>query len=177
VLGEYAYSAQGDMPNDKDLDSNTALADPWNPRVTLVRGFLHTPLLGNIIADTHFVKRDRMGRLLVFLARLNEPQGYPPVISLQPVRGIGVDQGAAVLVEANGKAKIVGRGNAYFIEPPFVKGELQRNRPLDLGKVEVQRVAPGGSFNLKNWRGDSTRYTLSVQAGVLRSTQPNGAIY
>ena len=177
VLGEYSYSAQGDMPNDKDLDSKTTLGDPHNPRETLVRGFLHIPLLGNLITDTHFVKRDRMGRLLVFLARLNERQGYPPVVSLQPVRGIGVDEGAAVLLEANGKARVVGRGNAYFLEPPFVKDQLQRNRPLDLGAVEVQKVAPGGSFNLKNWRGDSIRYTLRVQAGVIHSTQTGGAIY
>ncbi len=177
VLGEYAYSAQGDMPSDKDLDSAMALADPWNPRVTLVRGLLQIPLLNNLITDTHFVKRDRVGRLLVFLARLNEPQGYPPVVSLQPVRGIGVDEGAAVLLEANGKAKIVGHGNAYFLEPPFVKGELERNHPLDLGTVAVQRVAPGGSSNLNSWRGDSTRYALSVQAGGTHSTQPGGAVY
>lgn len=177
VLGEYAYSAQGDMPDDKDLDSKTTLADPYHPRVTLVRGFLHIPLLGNVVTDSHFVKRDRMGRLLVFLARLNEPQGYPPVVSLEPVRGIGVDEGAAVLLEGNGKAKVVGRGDVYFLEPPFVKGELTRHHPLDLGAVAVQKVAPGGSFNLKNWRGDSSRYTLSVQAGVVHSTQPGGAIY
>ena len=177
VMGEYAYSAQGDMPNDKDLDGKTALADPWNPRVTLVRGFLQIPLLGNVITDTHFAKRDRMGRLLVFLARLNEPKGYPPVVSLEPVRGIGVDEGAAVLLESNGKAKVAGRGNVYFLEPPFLKGELEHNRPLDLGTVAVQRVAPGGNFNLKNWRGDSTRYTLAVQAGVVHSTQSGGTIY
>ena len=177
VLGQFAYSAQGDMPDDKDLDSATTLADPYSPRVTLVRGFLHIPLLVNVITDSHFVKRDRMGRLLVFLARLNEPQGYPPVVSLQPVRGIGVDEGAAVLLDANGKAKVVGRGNAYFLTPPFVKGELQRNHPLDLGAVEVLKVAPGGSFNLKSWRGDSARYSLSVQAGVIHSTQSGGANY
>jgi cyanophycinase len=177
VLGEYAYSAQGDMPNDKDLDSKTTLEDPNNPRVTLVRGFLSIPLLNNLVTDTHFVKRDRMGRLLVFLARLNEPRGYPPVVSLEPVRGIGVDQGAAVLLDAKGKAKVIGRGNVYFLAPTFVKGELPRNRSLNFGDVEVQRVAPGGNFNLKDWRGDSTRYTLSVQAGVIHSSQPGGAIY
>ena len=31
VLGEYVYSAQGDKPDDNELDSKTALADPLHP--------------------------------------------------------------------------------------------------------------------------------------------------
>ena len=71
VMGEWAYSAEGDKPDEKNLDAKTALMDPTGPRVTLVHGFLEIPALKGIITDSHFVKRDRMGRLLAFLARLN----------------------------------------------------------------------------------------------------------
>lgn len=82
IMGEYGYSALADKPEDSDLDSRTALQNPYHPRVTIEHGFLDVPVLKGIISDTHFVRRDRMGRLLVFLARLNnsgaKPHRHPP---------------------------------------------------------------------------------------------------
>ena len=75
VMGEWAYSAQGDKPDDPNLDSQSALAHPDMKRITLVKGFLDIPILKGVITDTHFAKRDRMGRLLVFLAHVNQPDG------------------------------------------------------------------------------------------------------
>ena len=40
VQGEFVYSAQGDAPDDKDLSSPQTLANPFHPRVTIVRAFL-----------------------------------------------------------------------------------------------------------------------------------------
>jgi cyanophycinase len=177
VMGEFAYTAQGDTPDGSDLDSETALADPYSPRVTLVHGFLNIPMLRNIVTDSHFAKRDRMGRLLVFLARLNEPGGYPGAVTLGFVRGIGIDEGSAVLVGSNGKATVVGHAKAYFLQPTAPPGVLQPHTSLTFARIEVQRVAPGGEFNLNDWRGKSERYTLSVAAGALQSTQPNNVIY
>src|ERR1035438_8213476 len=77
VMGEYAYTAQGDKPDDPNLDGKTAMADPFGPRITLNHNFLEIPILKRTVTDTHFAKRNRMGRLLVFLARLNEPDGKP----------------------------------------------------------------------------------------------------
>lgn len=177
VMGEFAYSAQGDTSDGPDLDSKTALADPYSLRVTLVHGFLDIPALRNIIADTHFAKRDRMGRLLGFLARLNEPGGYPGAVTLGFVRGIGIDEGAALLLGSNGKATVVGHANAYFLQPSEPPEVLRPHTPLSFAKIEVQKVAPQGEFNLNGWRGKSERYTLSVDAGVVRSTLSDGAIY
>jgi cyanophycinase len=177
VLGEYAYTAQGDKPDDPNLDGKTALADPYGPRITLSRSFLVIPILKGIVTDTHFAKRNRMGRLLVFLARLNEPDGKPLVSGLG-VRGIGVDQGAAVLLDPDGKATVVGKGNAYFVDvrrgPSTI---VETGRPLTFGDFVVQKVAPADTFNLKTWSGGATSYRLSVDAGAIHSTQPEGAVY
>jgi cyanophycinase len=70
ILGEFSYGALNDPPDDSSLSSADALRDPFFARITLVRNFLKIPLLQNIITDSHFAKRDRMGRSLVFLARL-----------------------------------------------------------------------------------------------------------
>jgi cyanophycinase len=185
VLGEYAYTAQGDKPNDPNLDGKLAMADPYGPRITISHNFLEIPILRGIITDSHFAKRDRMGRLLVFLARLNEPDGKPVPSNAPKVRGIGVEQGAAVLVEPDGKATVVGKGSAYFIDAHHASGMMiggkfgvmALHKPLTFGPFEVKTVSPGHSFDLKSWAGDSVDYDLSVDAGAIRSTQPDGAIY
>jgi cyanophycinase len=176
VMGEFAYTAQGDKPDGPDLDGKLAMADPYGPRITLNRNFLEIPILKGIITDTHFARRDRMGRLLVFLARLNQPDGkrLPPD---NGVRGIGVEQGAAVLLEPDGKATVVGRGSAYLVDANGATGVVSSGKPLSFGSFVVQKVEPGHAFDLKTWRGDSTQYKLSVEAGVIHSTQPGGGIY
>lgn len=174
VMGEWAYSAQADEPDGPDLSSTMAMANPFGARLTLVYGFLHIRPLVGIIPDTHFVKRNRMGRLLVFLARLNQAATSP---GAQRTRGIGVDQQTAVLLEPGGQARVVGIGKAYFIDARAAHGQIEAGVPLDFGPYSVQRVAPGHTFNLKTWTGEATRYTLRVQVGRIQSTQPGGAIY
>ena len=52
------------------VNLSQALADPFNKYMTFTTAFLATPRLGGVIGDPHFVERDRMGRLLAFMARL-----------------------------------------------------------------------------------------------------------
>jgi cyanophycinase len=185
VLGEWAYTAQGDKPDDPNLDGKTAMADPYGPRITLSHNFLEIPVLKGITTDTHFAKRNRMGRLLVFLARLNEPDGKPVPPPALNIRGIGVEQGAAVLLEPDGKATVVGRGSAYFVSAAHAYGMLiggkygimALHKPLTFGPFDVQKVAPGKAFDLKAWSGDANRYELSVKAGKIQSTQLGGGVY
>jgi len=172
VLGEYAYSAQGDKPDDPNLDGKTAMADPFGPRITLVHGFLDIPILKGIITDTHFAKRNRMGRLLVFLARLNAAGSND-----KRVRGIGVEERAAILLEPDGKGSVVGHGSAYLVEPQRFPSNIGRGTPLTGAAFTVQKVGPGHSFNVRERRGDATTYTLSIEKCTIRSTQPGGAVY
>jgi len=177
VLGEWAYTAQGDKPGDPNLDGKTAMADPYGPRITLSHDFVEIPILKGIITDTHFAKRDRMGRLLVFLARLNSGDGKLPAQGLG-VRGIGVEQGAAVLLEADGKVTVVGKGAAYFVDAGRAAGvTIERNQPLTFGDFGVQKVASGKAFDLKAWSGDGSQYKLSVKVGKIVSTQAGGGVY
>jgi cyanophycinase len=177
VLGEYAYTAQGDKPDDPNLDSKTVLADPFHPRVTLSHGFLDIPILKNIITDSHFAKRNRMGRLLVFLARLDEPDCKALPASAPRVRGLGIEEKAAVLVDPDGEARVVGSGGAWFIDAGDADGPLCQTKPLTFGPYKAARVALDRTFNLKSWQGDAITYTLSVRSGRVVSTQQGGAIY
>jgi cyanophycinase-like exopeptidase len=153
-----------------------AMADPFGARITLTHGFIDIPILKNIITDTHFARRDRMGRLLTFLARLNEAEGKP---ASKPagIRGIGVEERAAVLLEPDGRAHVVGFGDAYFIDADTAKGTPQKGKPLTFGPFTVQKVAPGADFYIKSWAGDAINYKLSVENGKIHSSQTANEIY
>src|SRR5580700_8059109 len=140
VLGEFSFSSMIDT-----IHSEAALADPYGNKVTLSRDFLRIPLLAGIITDTHFAKRDRMGRLLVFLARILQ-DGWA-----KQVRAIAVEQDAALLLEPNGQAKVIGTGAAYFVEAKNLPEVCQRKVPLSFSGIAVHRSPSGASFNVKEW--------------------------
>ena len=173
VEGEFVYGALGDKPDDQNLASADVLANPYLERVTLVKDFLKIPGLGNLITDSHFAKRDRLGRSLGFLARImNDGWSSSP-------REVAIDEKSAVLVEPDGKAKVVGTGKgAYFLKPTRVPDVCEKGAPLTFLGINVYRVPSGGHLDLNAWKGDGgTAYSLSVRAGKIESTQGGAAIY
>jgi cyanophycinase len=173
VLGQFVYGCMKDKPDDKDLASTDVLPDPYFERVTLVRDFLEVPHLESLITDSHFAKRDRMGRTLGFLARLMKDEW-----SSSP-REVAIDEKSAVLVEADGKAIVVGTGKgAYFLRPTQAPQICEKGVPLTFQGIRVYRVRAGGHFDLTSWTGErGTAYSLSVERGKIESTQPGNQIY
>jgi cyanophycinase len=173
VQGEFVYGALGDKPDDNDLASTDVLPNPYFERVTLIRAFLKIPHLQNLLTDSHFAKRDRMGRTLGFLARIMQ-DGW----SKSP-REIAIDEKSAVLVEPDGKAIVVGNGKgAYFLRPTKKPQTCKKGEPLTFQKISVYRVTTGGHFDLDSWKGNGgTAYFLSVENGKIESTQADNAIY
>lgn len=167
ILGEFLFPAQNDT-----VYSDTALADPYNRRVTLDKDFLILPNMGKVITDGHLDSRDRMGRLVTFLARIVQ-DGWSA-----EAKGIGLDVETAVAVE-NGTATLLGSGDAYFLRTPGMPEVCQARTPLTFRNLSVQRLSdPSGGFNIKTWSGNGTTdYTLSAEEGVLTSTQVGGGIY
>lgn len=173
VLGEFSYGALGDAPDDEDLSSTDVLHDPYFRRVTLVRGLLENARLLDVLTDSHFAKRDRMGRSLGFLARIMQDAW------LSTPREIAIDEGSAVLVEADGKASVVGPGKgAYFLRPTEAPQVCQPKTPLTFRNISVYRAPAGANFDVSRWRGEGgVSYSLSVEQGVIRSTQAGGGVY
>jgi cyanophycinase len=172
VQGEFVYSAQGDAPDDEDLNSPQTLANPYHPRVTLVHAFLKNPLLKNVIADTHFAARDRMGRTLVFMARILHDG------RAQDVRDIAVDERTSVLLEPDGKAVVVGAGHAYFLQSTQRPEVCKAGTPLTFRGIAAHSLGAGQHFDVGRWSSsEGTAYTLAVESGVVRSTLPDGSPY
>jgi len=167
VQGEFVYSAQGDAPDDKDLSSEQTLVNPYHPRVTIVHAFLKNPLLKDVITDTHFAARDRMGRTLVFMSRTLEDG------RAREIRAIAVDERTSVLLDPDGQAVVAGAGHAYFLRSTQRPEICEPGAPLTFRGVAARSLVAGQHFDVGRWRSsDGIAYTLGVENGVVRSSLP-----
>lgn len=165
VLGQYAFSAQFDT-----VTSDEALADPFHQKVTIESDFLHFGPMKDWITDSHFGRRDRMGRLLVWLARLQE-QGA------SSARAIGIDEATAVLVDPAASARVVGKGAAYVVTPTRRATRCRPGAPLDGAEYSVCRLPSGSSFDWSARHCAGVTYRLTVRNGQVESSQRNGSLY
>lgn len=168
ILGAYSY---GSLDGDS-LASVKALNDPLGPGVTLVRDFLHLPFLGNVITDSHFAIRSRLGRLIVFVARLAFEQGNPQI------SGIGVDEQAALCIDAQGRGRVYSNngGYAWLVRPQRPADRIAAGVPLDFSDVPITGIGADSVLDLQTlsvdrpafeWRAQVARGVLTTQ--VLQS--------
>jgi cyanophycinase-like exopeptidase len=142
VQGAAIYDSVAADRLDAETTTGDAVSDPLEARISFTTNFFGWPALRDTITDTHFVKRNRFGRLVVFLARILHDRVLGDA---QTVYGLGVDQGSAVVVDAAGMATVLngpgGRG-AYLVRASLPV-TLVPGRPL-LYTVEVSHVARSG---------------------------------
>lgn len=165
VMGEFSFSAENDT-----VYSDEALADPYNRYMTFERDFLDLPDMASVITDSHFSERDRMGRLIGFLARLVE-DGWTTTAF-----GIGIDEETAVLIDEDGYASLRGKGAAYFLRTPGRPERCEPDVSLTYQDIAVYRISSSGSFDMVTWQGNGgISYRISAEDGQLVSS--NGSIY
>jgi cyanophycinase len=164
IQGAVVYdSAAADRlhPNDDDyaVTTSNAVPDPLEPEISFTTGLFDWPPLRRTITDTHFVKRDRFGRLVVFLARIAHD-----ALGTAPAYGLGVDEGSVVLVEPDGTATVRIKGKdrgAYLVRmtnPP----QLVPGAPLR-AVVDVAHVARDGErFDLAHHRANEPWHAVRV---------------
>lgn len=188
ILGQYSFSAlQG------GIDSTAALANPFDPRITIdpdprdkSKSFLAPAPLVGVLTDSHFDRRKRMGRLIAFLARLGGATGAAGCLGGVPaaagiegetsIRGIGVSEQTALLVEStpDGKDFIARRvrntwsdneGAVYFVRPLAPPRECDAGVPLSIQQIEIRKLSDSDSvFNLSDWSGIDA-YIVNVEEG------------
>ncbi|MEO8374832.1 MAG: isoaspartyl peptidase/L-asparaginase, partial [Sphingomonas bacterium] len=159
ILGGAGYGAM----DGGSVDSMTALADPLGPAVTMVSDFLHMPYLAHIVTDTHFTARDRLGRLIAFVAQVRATGDAKAI-------GIGVDETSALCVEGDGTAKFytMNGGHAWLVQPEGAPGAT-RGKPLDWGAVKITGIGTNGAIDLKILKVTDPAFagTAKVLAGRL----------
>jgi cyanophycinase-like exopeptidase len=103
-----------------------------------------------------------MGRLLVFLARIKKES------KCQTVRGIGIDERAAVTLDLSGHAQVMGDGAAYLVQLSATP-KLEPNTPATIPAMPVTAIPTGQSFKMDKWPAPA--YQLSVTNGAVKSTK------
>jgi len=175
ILGAYSYGAlDGDS-----LSSDQALRDPLGPGVTLVRNFLHLPYLSNVITDSHFAIRERLGRLVVFVARLSFEEGNPDVT------GLGVDEQAALCIDAQGQGRVYSNngGYAWLVRPQRLADIVAPGRALGFSAVPVTGIGTDSTLDLRHHTVEHPAFNWLATAGdgalhtepVVTTTRPRAA--
>lgn len=159
IMGAVGYGAM----DGGSVDAIRALRDPTGPAVTMVGDFLHLPRMDHVVTDTHFTARDRLGRLIAFVAQVraaNDPQAI----------GIGVDEDGALCVDKDGIGRFytAGRGYAWLVQPKGVP-TLTADKPLDWPTVRVTTLGTEGRIDLNTMTITDPIFegTASVVAGRL----------
>ena len=151
VLGSSYFSAENGT-----VYSSEALEDPYNTYMTFGHNdFLEVPLLENTITDTHFSERDREGRLITFMARMNNELGTPSF-------GIAGDEYTAVCIDSSGLGAVYGEwpeyeDYAFFVQMNCETGNapelMQQGAPFtwnfNAAATKVYKV--GGTTNGENY--------------------------
>lgn len=155
VLGEVVYTGQKNSALSLEV-----LKNPYHGDVTLARDFLQIPFLQGVVTDSHYADRERQGRHVVFMARMNQDWGLVP-------RGIGVDEGVAVAVDKFGMARVFGYSYfnhaAYFIwahtSPELCAPEISLQWSHQQNALKVYRIAGHNlglnEFSLRDWSSGS----------------------
>ena len=162
IMGAYSYGAM----DGGSLTSVEAIKDPMGPAVTLVDDFLQLPPLpaGQVITDSHFGARDRLGRLLTFIARLSKEQGRADI------KGLGVDENTALCIEGDGVGKVFTdtKGAVWLVVPQglvdlaakggdqdykkYLKDQVPSGQVLDFPGFTVTGVGPDSRLLLPSFK-------------------------
>src|SRR5690606_5420624 len=160
ILGEFVYGAM----DGASQTSPRALADPLGDGNTIETGFLDIAALRGVITDTHFRERNRLGRLLAFVAKAETLSGGRPVL------GLGVDGDAALAVDGDGRTRVFATApgaGATVLRGGFAA--QAEDRPLRLDRVEAVGVGVDSVLRLPSGAIEKPMWTraYAVRDGVL----------
>jgi cyanophycinase-like exopeptidase len=196
VLGEYDFAALNG-----GVTSDQALADPYNKYVTLDPNplgselkFIAPPELAYTITDAHLQERNRMGRLVTFIARLVQSNGsygcdggvLQAGTAPGAARGIGIEVETALLVQGNGTGRPVTArmvtnppiisetptSAVYFVQPLNPPNPCKLGSPLTIRNVQIKKLAnPDTVFNLTDWTTPLPVKIVDVNTGELATQE------
>jgi len=142
ILGHYSYPCLDGI----SLESKVALTDPFNPSVMVEDDFMHFAGLESVITDSHFSARSRLGRTIVFLARINQEAAQAEV------SGLGIDEKTALLVDVSGHARLArgSAGSAWLVVQTEPALKLVKGQPLTIKAIRIVRLGPESKLDLKS---------------------------
>lgn len=150
--------------------SPLALAAPYGATVSFAPSLFDWEPLDATLTDSHFVKRDRMGRLMTFLCR-QLASG-----KRDDAWGLGIDEGSAIVIDREGLGSVYG-DVAYMVHADRsssgCEGEAEGQvasaevpRPITYLGFKVWRLPVGSTYDFYDRPADGY-YKIDVVGGVL----------
>lgn len=152
----------------ESITSSEALANPYDSYATFTTGMFDWPHYGGTINDSHFVTRDRMGRIMAFVARALKDS----LTSGGKAWGVGVEEGGSLFIDQNGLATLSG-ADAYVVLGDHQPEKAVSGQPLTFSNYKIWHLSPGRTFDFKN-RPTCGYYLKSVTNGIADSNLYNG---
>lgn len=161
ALGGYSRDSR-----DGDRVGNAiALADPLGDGGAIENGFLRLKPLTGMVLESHFAERERLGRLLAFVAKAEV------LANGRTILGLGVDEAAALTIDADGNARLYAThqaATATLVHGGF--GQAQRaGEPLRIESLEVLGIGPDSLLRLPEGSVEQPAFQrrYAVRDGVL----------
>jgi cyanophycinase len=168
IMGQYFFDAKNG-----GITSDTALTNPFHPKMSVNTGFLKTKWLTNFITDSHYSERERQGRHMVMLAQIKHQKN-------NNAYGLGIDEATAVAIDHQGSMKVFGKEKAWFLRAGKQKPEmLQAQTPVTWNQMNKavavftikgsQDGNKGGNIQKLNKFFTSSQSYFWVENGVLKN--------
>ncbi|HEU5480061.1 MAG TPA: cyanophycinase, partial [Candidatus Tumulicola sp.] len=169
ILGQFVFDAVA--AGSSNVATADAVANPYESTISFTHDLLPFAILDDAITDPHFVVRDRMGRLTVFMARQ-----LADGLASGTTHGIGVDEGTAVCIDKHGLGVIMqytaGTGSAFVVSGGAA-ATIQAGTPLRYPALTVTRLdQQGQTYDFSHWCGTTTTYALSVDGTAMPPYSP-----
>jgi len=156
-------------PGGQDVDSATALGNPYAPSIALAHGpFVLWPLTG-VVVDLRLRSADHFGRLAALTARAlaDGLLDVRPELAL----GIGLDDHAAVVIDREGRASLIddtgaSKGDAWWVGGTPAD-RIARGEPLVWHAANVTRFdAPGELYDRQDGCGTAFSYPIAIDGSA-----------
>lgn len=158
--GSAGLAIQGDMIYDGcsgSVRSEEALSDPYHEYISISEGLFELSSLNNTITDSHFSERDRLGRLISFMARISSEKDRDEYF------GIGLDDNTSVVIDNRGNGKVFG-GYATRLKTTEKAQHAEEGNPVTIYGVERVVFSPGDTINIYEFNSDQSD-VIDVESG------------
>lgn len=156
VCGDFIYDPDGVSA----VTGTEAIANPYRSSMIISPFMVDMPLMYDIITDTHFQQRSRMGRTMAFMARLRQDN------RTDVIRAIACNEKAAIFIDKNriGTVDVDGTNYVYVLNETAstVRTQVTSGQPLIYQNVRRTRLTTGQTYNFNTDATTGTVVTLSV---------------
>lgn len=149
VQSQYVYDPDGVA----GALSEEVVTDFCHQTINISNNFLSTDIMQNLITDTHFYERDRMGRMAVFLAHIGMGK-----------RAIGVSEATSIFFTSDGQGVVDGQYEAYVLATDSQTNFVQTScgQPVILHDLLRYKLVSGDTFNLSTGASSVSPIRLDV---------------